>query len=367
MNYAGGERRAMNEEQYYSTSYDQAKERFRHAVSAIGGKLVSYPLDIVGESDLTVDVAILGSATADRTLVVTSGIHGVEGFFGSAVQLAWLEDVIRTSLLSDLRVVLVHAVNPYGFRHLRRVNEDNIDLNRNFPELRNSYSGAPPGYAIHNRFLNPDSMPSKHELFKLKAALKIMRYGMLSLKESIASGQYLHAQGLFFGGVAPAQSTKLVIEQFESWLGASSRIVHIDFHSGLGRYGQYKLLLNESADAATAIWLKSQFNENYIEVLGAVDGTAYPVSGVFGEWCQQQAADRMYRFIGAEYGTYDVVRVLKALREENSAHRFEPQDSDRFVRAKQELLECFCPLDNQWRANVVKSGLDLIHRASSPW
>ena len=29
-------------------------------------------------------------------------------------------------------VVLVHALNPHGFAHRRRVNEDNVDLNRNF-------------------------------------------------------------------------------------------------------------------------------------------------------------------------------------------------------------------------------------------
>ena len=31
--------------------------------------------------------------------------------------------------------MLVHANNPHGFAHQRRVNEDNIDLNRNLPLL----------------------------------------------------------------------------------------------------------------------------------------------------------------------------------------------------------------------------------------
>ena len=29
-------------------------------------------------------------------------------------------------------IVMVHVVNPYGMQNMRRVNEDNIDLNRNF-------------------------------------------------------------------------------------------------------------------------------------------------------------------------------------------------------------------------------------------
>ena len=31
-------------------------------------------------------------------------------------------------------LVFVHALNPYGFSWVRRVNEDNVDLNRNFPD-----------------------------------------------------------------------------------------------------------------------------------------------------------------------------------------------------------------------------------------
>ena len=27
---------------------------------------------------------------------------------------------------------MIHALNPFGFAHLRRANEDNVDLNRNF-------------------------------------------------------------------------------------------------------------------------------------------------------------------------------------------------------------------------------------------
>ena len=35
----------------------------------------------------------------------------------------------------DVALVFIHAVNPYGFSQLRRVNEDNVDLNRNFRDF----------------------------------------------------------------------------------------------------------------------------------------------------------------------------------------------------------------------------------------
>ena len=35
----------------------------------------------------------------------------------------------------NLSIVLLHASNPYGFAWGRRVNEDNVDLNRNFVDF----------------------------------------------------------------------------------------------------------------------------------------------------------------------------------------------------------------------------------------
>ena len=42
------------------------------------------------------------------------------------------DDLARRIDAGRVAVLLVHAVNPYGFSHLRRANEDHIDLNRNF-------------------------------------------------------------------------------------------------------------------------------------------------------------------------------------------------------------------------------------------
>lgn len=351
-------------EQFFSANYDQAKDRFLEAAIGAGARCLTYEINNNSEAGLSIDVAILGSDDAKNTLVVTSGIHGIEGFFGSAVQLAWLESLRKNSCAADLRVVMVHAVNPYGFRHLRRFNEDNIDLNRNFPESQNNYSGAPAGYAMHNRFLNPDSLPSRFELFKVKAAWKIWRHGMSALKESIASGQYQYPHGLFFGGYAPAESTRIIVNHLGSWLGDSSRIVHIDLHSGLGQYGQYKLLLNESAGTENYCWFEEMFGHDAIEAVHT-GGTAYPVNGIFGAWCQQHCQAIDYRFVGAEFGTYDVVRVLKSLREENCNYRFETNPGARYNAARQEILECFCPTDQRWRCNVIEAGLGIIKTVSN--
>jgi hypothetical protein len=52
------------------------------------------------------------------------------------VQYAALKHLAATGLYKTRAklptIVFVHALNPFGFKHHRRVNEDNVDLNRNF-------------------------------------------------------------------------------------------------------------------------------------------------------------------------------------------------------------------------------------------
>ena len=48
--------------------------------------------------------------------------------------------------------------------------------------------------------------------------------------------------------VNPDQTFPLLIQQalasnLSQWIGNASEVVHIDFHTGLGRWGTYKLLL----------------------------------------------------------------------------------------------------------------------------
>lgn len=78
-------------ETHFSTSYDEARRRFREAAAVAGATLCEYPIGkrIANGQALTIDIAVLGPEGAP-TLVTSSGVHGVEGFLGSAIQLAWL-------------------------------------------------------------------------------------------------------------------------------------------------------------------------------------------------------------------------------------------------------------------------------------
>ena len=132
---------------YYSADYFSARERFLTASSRLG--LAHHALTIIAPSPnderLTIDISIAGASKPKSAVVLTSGVHGVEGLFGSAVQSAFLEQLpLEWRPPHDAAVVLIHAVNPFGFAWRRRFNEDNVDLNRNFLLPNEKYSGSPP-------------------------------------------------------------------------------------------------------------------------------------------------------------------------------------------------------------------------------
>jgi hypothetical protein len=346
----------------FSPTYDVARRRFLAAAGAARAEILSYALNAADTEGLHIDVAVLGAADAPA-FVISSGIHGVEGFFGSAVQLALLQRLADTHATGNIRYVLIHALNPYGFAHLRRVNEDNVDLNRNFVADAGGYAGAPAGYAQLDHFLNPASPPPRVDAFHLQAAWHIARSGLQPLKQCIAGGQYEFPRGLFYGGKAPCASSRIVRQHCDGWLAASQRILHIDLHTGLGTYAQATLLPAAGGYDGHAAWYARTFSALRavrLEAPAQPQATAYRASGTFGDWMQQHFAARNVRFITAEFGTCNVVRVLAALRAENRAHHFGAARDAASVRAKQALRECFCPAAPAWRSAVIGTALHIV-------
>ncbi|MBW2258811.1 MAG: DUF2817 domain-containing protein, partial [Deltaproteobacteria bacterium] len=73
--------------------------------------------------------------------------------------------------------------------------------------------------------------------------------------------------------------------------------------------------------------------------------------------------DCIYDQVTAEFGTYNVIRVVEALRRENMAtHYCDPGDAV-IEHAKTLLKETFAPADPRWREQVVEQGLQIAQRA----
>src|SRR5690606_13074263 len=125
---------AMDHARYFSRDFAEARERFRDLARRHGLEVETYPHPERGPDggDLSADVTRIGPADAEAVLLLVSGTHGVEGFCGSGCQLGMLHQGTFDALPEGMAVVLVHAINPYGFAWLQRLTEGHVDLNRNF-------------------------------------------------------------------------------------------------------------------------------------------------------------------------------------------------------------------------------------------
>ena len=195
---------------------------------------------------LTIDVAHLGNRSADRQRLVISGTHGQEGYAGSAVQVGWLLSSQANPALSDVGVLLVHGLNPYGFSHGSRTNENNVDLNRNFVDHTRTYPENP-GYEKLHRALTPRVWNRKSfDSVSREEADFLESEGADALFNALVAGQYSHPDGLMFGGNGREWSNVMLERILCEHNGHASKVAFIEWHTGIGDYGKpFFLSFNE--------------------------------------------------------------------------------------------------------------------------
>jgi len=350
---------------YFSADYFLAKERFLAACARLGAEHHSLPIDAPSPTSapLTIDVAVIGPENPQTALVASSGVHGVEGFFGSAVQLAFLEQLPPQWRPPDSgALVLIHAINPFGFAWQRRFNEDNVDLNRNFLRADEPYAGAPPLCGVFRNALMPSSSRLRIGTSASRIALLALRHGVRSFWETLPVGQYEFPDWLFFGGSDRAQSAHLVDSLLPTFLNSCREVVHLDFHTGLGRWADCKLLLSERDASENTTWWKQHFGGERV-VTAAASARSYEIRGGFGSWLRDQFPQCQYRFATAEFGTYAPMRVIRALTDELHWHaRLGHESLDHWARRR--LTEAFAPSDPRWRTRTLGEGVALVRQAA---
>lgn len=339
----------------FSRDYQHARERFRAATAALPG--AKGAIDVV--DGLTIDWAWAGPPVGDagRALVFTSGVHGIEGFPGSAVQL----DLLARGV--DQPTLFVHVVNPWGMANWRRFNESNVDLNRNFLPPGAVYKTDDPTYANVDGLLNPPSPPGGPELFWPTVAWVVARYGYQALKNAVVGGQHQNPKGLFFGGDRLERGPAGLLAMLDEQLAGLERVVHVDLHSGLGKYGGRTLLLEGKSTPEQMARARAAFGTE-IKGWDASNTHAYEIrGGLLGEVMRRLEGVR-YDGFTCEFGSLSNLPVLVRLRAENRLHHWgslPPGSLDHWAKAG--IREAFAPLDPAWEQAVLDHGPQ-IYRAA---
>ena len=349
----------MSAENYFSPDYVTARARFREAASKAGAFVQSLELTATGPQGepLAIDIAWLGSRKPRRVFLHASGVHGVEAYAGSAVQLALLDAL--PSIPQDDALAIVHVLNPYGMSWLRRTNENNVDLNRNFLVNGESWSGAPPLYRALDPLLNPPSPPSS-DAFAMRAVITALKHGFHPMKDAIAAGQYEYAKGLFFGGKALQLGPRLCTDWLREHLQSADYVFAIDLHTGLGRLGTDTVIPEMRVNVTPIGTLAVALERRLVDV--SRPSVAYEVRGSMGAALPRVVRGARFDCVLQEIGTHGPLRVLHALREENRWHFFGHGSIVHPV--KRRLYEALCPAAVEWRRRAVDLGVSLAGAAA---
>ncbi len=348
---------------YFAHDYAGARDKFREAARTAGARLTEHVNPASGPEGLplTTDVAALGPPNAATTLIVNSGTHGAEGFFGSAVQVGWLRGRAMRPLPAGLQVVLVHAINPFGFAWLRRTNEDNIDLNRNFIDHDKPHPICPGYDVLHPAILPVEWSEASRAAFAAAYRDYSEEHGETATQAAITAGQYEFADGLFYGGRKPSWSNQLVRRLAAEHTAGSERVHFIDLHTGLGSWSYIEIIHRHLPDSEGEAWLERAYGTHSLGSLARADSVSVASKdGLVEVGVRQALGGKPLIACTLEVGTQPVPQVLEALRADNWLHIHGKLDSDLGRQIKAQVLEAFCRPEPAWRELVSLRGRQIL-------
>ena len=350
----------------FSSSYAQARQKFLLAADAAGLSVESHihPLKGKDGEELAMDVVREGPADAKQLLVLSSACHGVEGYCGSGVQIHALHDTAwrQEAREKGVAVLYVHALNPYGFSHLRRVTQENVDLNRNFHD----FSKPLPVNAAYQEvqpLLLPEIWPPDAANAQATGQF-IAQRGMTAFQAAVTQGQHEFPAGLFFGGTAPTWSNQTIRQVLKQHGSRAQKLAWIDLHTGLGPSGVGERIFACANDNAALTRARAWWGHNVTSIYDGSSTSAF-LTGLMWMSVHHECPLVEYTVIAMEYGTLPMEQVMHALRGEHWLHVHPYAESALKTQIKQDILRAFYTDTDAWREQIVSQAREALFQAAS--
>jgi len=353
----------------FSSSYAQARSKFLQAAADAGLAVDSrvHPLKGRDGEELAMDVALDGAPDAQRLLMLTSACHGVEGYCGSGVQVAALRDAGWRAHARGrgVAVLYIHALNPYGFSHIRRATHENVDLNRNFQD----FSAPLPvneGYREIRPLLLPQEWPPSAANQAAIAEFVATR-GEPTYQAAISRGQHEFPEGLFFGGTQPTWSNQTLRSVLRQYGSVASRMGWIDVHTGLGPSGLGERIYAGSDDDAAVQRARDWWDGGgKTPVTSIYDGSSSSafLTGLMWNSVYDECPQALHTGIAMEYGTVPVMEVMHALRGEHWLNEHPEAPAELAAAIKQRMLAAFYTDTDSWKEQVLAQARESLLQAA---
>ena len=343
----------------FSQSYAEARQKFLAAAQGAGLPVRSHEHPCRGRDGepLAMDVVRLGPIEASGMLVISSACHGVEGFCGSGVQVSLLGDApfVEAVKRSGCAVLLIHALNPYGFSWWRRTTQENVDLNRNFCDFSQPLP-ANTAYDEMAHLIVPTSWPPPGDV-DAAVARYLAEHGEKAYQAIVSSGQYSHPRGLFYGGREPTWSNLTLRRVLREHGRQCARLGWIDLHTGLGPNGHGERIFACRDEAPALARARAWWGP---EVTSIYDGSsASPLlTGLMWLAAYEECGQAEYTGIAIEYGTQPVLDVLNALRADQWLEDHPEAAADQRATIKRKVRDAFYTDTDAWKQAIVAQARD---------
>lgn len=349
----------------FSHTYREAREKFIAASAAAGFTGTAHDCGETGPNGkpLYLDAVYAGAKDAPHLLILACGSNGIDGFAGSALMTAWLQtnpgnflDTHRTAVL------LLHAVNPYGFAWLRRSDRQNIVVSRNFLPFDSQIGDAELWAALEPAFTSVQWDDTAYRLMQIMLREAMASFGEDVVVEALTAGQSQRPSGFNYTGDSPTWSHRTIKKIINGYAAEKSRLTLLDIQTGTGAYGHAGVIAippgktDESANAARQ-W--GHFTRNADR--DSADAWS-PPGGLAQALHRWQPQKRINAGV-LTFGTYGQDRVFRAMAADHWLHNFGAPLSVQGQALRLGNRDTLVPDTDIWHQSVIAEGFELIDLA----
>jgi len=361
---------------YFSEDFVSCKEHFVKLVTSQSilyrnSKVDSIRFASKGDS-LAINYLYIPSQSTPRNLVIlSSGIHGIEGFAGSAFQRMFMTEVLPGIDHLSTGYLIIHGINPWGMKNKRRVTQNNVDLNRNYDSSLSLFKNTNEGYSKINSFLNPSGKASTNLftdiLFTPEAIWIILKNSMKTARQAVLLGQYDYPDGIYYGGKKFEPQKTDVEHLIITTAYDYKKILLIDLHTGYGIRGNLHIFGSSSKDSSIIKETERIFADQRID--WPQDKDFYENNGDFTLFISRILKNKMVIPVTFEYGTLNSnslggsLKSLQIMILENQGYHFGYSDKRSENKILQMFLEAFYPSSLSWRSETVRQSRELFKKA----
>jgi len=351
----------------FPETYEASRERFRSNLANIQQFWPKAELSqhcISSDEDLTIDwIRSDALDTNQKVLIFTIGEHGVEGYVGSAMQQRFIDEYLPRLDPWTTGLLLVHVINPWGMKHHRRVNANNVDLNRTFRWDASFDPAFNPEYDSLGSIVRLDgaikNLWQSNLNYYFNLVWKVIQTSWPAFKQTLLLGQYRHSQSLFYGGEGYQEETQTLIDLYCQSFQSYDQVLHLDMHTGYGPRYQMSVV-NSVLETISSRKFEQRFD--YPLVVAANPEEFYAIQGdmidyVYALWQHEFPEKRLYA-TSFEFGTLgDKLRgkvgTPRVMALENQLYWHGAANDRQVTRIRHDFEELFNPAAEAWRKKAL--------------